>query len=41
MTEIGNKGYNSNKFETNTSKISYSDSILLFCNPLWLLISLA
>lgn len=30
MTEIGNKGYGLNKFNTNSFKISYLDIILLF-----------
>lgn len=41
ITEIGSKGYYLNKFETNTSKISVSDSMLFFCNPFLLLVSLA
>lgn len=41
MTERGNKGYELHKSEANTFKLSFFGSILLFCNPLWLLISLA
>lgn len=41
MTEVGNKGYYLNKFETNTFKISFSGSILFLHNPSLLLVSLA
>lgn len=40
MTEIGNKGYDLNKFNTNNVKISYLDIILCFGNYLLLLVSL-